>query len=189
MDISHELAPPPPSLAPIDKRSGDLPPKKIEAEKARIAVKKSNKMPMERFEIKRSAEGKIPYRVTSETAGKKRMEDVKYVSPKIMDSIDELRYMDLVNFRRLAIDPQKQTAKIKEKISLLEEEKYTKRAEAISAWRQSPVSRLYLAIGQKSISENKPIDVIIEEKKNQGEDYLTPEELKAIMDLNRELRF
>jgi hypothetical protein len=46
-----------------------------------------------------------------------------------------------------------------------------------------------LAIGQKSISENKPIDVIIEEKKNSGEDYLTLDELKSIMDLNKELRF
>ena len=195
LDISHELAPPPPSLVPINKRAENLPPKKVvetqnfasEKAKEKIAPKKQNKMPMEKFEIKRSAG--TPYRAPIETAGRKRMEDVKYVPPKTMNPIDELRYMDLVNFRRLAIDSQKQAAKIKEKISLLEEEKYSKRAEAISAWRQSPVNRLYLNIGQKSISENKPIDVIIEEKKNSGEDYLTLDELKVIMDLNKELRF
>lgn len=189
LDISHELAPPPPSLVPINKKTENQSPKKIEPEKAKekIVPKKQNKMPMEKFEIKRS--GGASYRAPVDVAGKKRMEDVKYVPPKTMNPIDELRYMDLVNFRRLAIDPQKQVAKIKEKIDLLEEEKYSKRAEAISAWRQSPVNRLYLDIGHKSISENKPIDVIIEEKKNSGEDYLTPDELAVIMDLNKGLRF
>jgi hypothetical protein len=51
------------------------------------------------------------------------------------------------------------------------------------------VNRLYLSIGEKSISENKPIDVIIEEKRNKGEDYLTLDELKSVMDLNKRLRF
>ncbi|MFA4941055.1 MAG: hypothetical protein WC582_00450 [Patescibacteria group bacterium] len=191
LDISHELAPPPPSIFSPASQSKNQPLKKIEVEKPKTkpAVKKPSMMPMERFEIKRSAGGKMSFRRPSEATGKKKMEDVKYVPPKIMSSIDELRYMDLVNFRRLAPDPLKQVMKIKEKINLLEEEKYSKRAEAISAWRQSPINRLYLAIGQKSISENKPIDVIIEEKKNSGEDYLTLDELKSIMDLNKELRF
>jgi hypothetical protein len=197
LDISHELAPPPPALVPANKRQENLPPKKVvetqnfasEKAKAKIAVKKPSIMPMERFEMKRGVGGKTSFRGPSEATGKKKMEDVKYVPPKIMSSIDELRYMDLVNFRRLASDPLKQVMKIKEKINLLEEEKYSKRAEAISAWRQSPINRLYLAIGQKSISENKPIDVIIEEKKNSGEDYLTLDELKSVMDLNKELRF
>jgi hypothetical protein len=191
LDLDHELAPPPPSIIKISDQPKVLSPEKKTKEEPDIKTetKKSKMMPMENFELKRSVKIKAPYRGQNETVGKKKMEDVKYVPPKIMNPIDELRYMDLVNFRRLALNTEKQVRKIKEKISLLEEEKYSKRAEAISAWRQSPVNRLYLSLGQKSISENKPIDVIIEEKKNSGEDYLTSDELKLIMDLNKDLRF
>lgn len=119
---------------------------------------------------------------------KVKIEDVKYV-PKVMRPLDEIKYMDLVNFRRLGKDPLNTAEKIKSKINLLEEEGYSKKLEGIKAWRLSPVNKLYLAIGHLSISANKPVDVIIEEKKAKGEDYLTDGEFKAIMDLNKSLRF
>lgn len=119
---------------------------------------------------------------------KVKIEDVKYV-PKVMGPLDEIKYMDLINFRRLGKDPLNTAEKIKSKINLLEEEGYGKKLAGIKAWRLSPVNKLYLAIGHLSISANKPVDVIIEERKMQGQDYLTEEEFKAIMDLNKSLRF
>lgn len=117
-----------------------------------------------------------------------KIEDVKYV-PRVMSPLDELHYLDLTNFRRLDLDPLKSAAKIKSKIDLLAEEDYGKRLEGIKFWRLSPVNKLYLAIGHLSISENKPVDVIIEERKIAGSDYLTANEFKAVMDLNKNLRF
>ncbi|NCO79912.1 hypothetical protein GW884_01345, partial [Candidatus Falkowbacteria bacterium] len=108
---------------------------------------------------------------------------------RVMGPIDELKFLELTNWRRLDKEPVKIAEKIKEKIKLLEEESYAKRLEGIKAWRLSPVNRLYLAMGQASISNNQPVDVIIEERKKQGEEYLTSQEFEAIMDLNRELRF
>ena len=119
---------------------------------------------------------------------KARIEDVKFV-PKVMGPIDEIKYLDLTAFRRLGGDPFKTAEKIKSKLALLEEESYGKRLEGIKAWRLSPIFKLYLALGGLSISANKPIDVIIEERKLAGGEYLTSDEFKAIMDLNKNLRF
>ncbi|NIA18286.1 MAG: hypothetical protein GWO79_00155 [Actinobacteria bacterium] len=123
----------------------------------------------------------------SEQGGKIKMEDVKF-QPKIMGPIDELRYMQLIDFRRLNEDPFKAMEKIKEKISLLDDE-YSKKLEGIKAWRLSPVNRLYLKMGEASISHKKPIDAIIEERKSAGKDYLNNREFEAIINLNRALRF
>ena len=119
---------------------------------------------------------------------KVKIEDVKYV-PKIMGPLDELKYLDLINFRRLDRDPLKSADKIKNKINLLAEENYGKKLEGIKLWRLSPINKLYLEIGHLSISANKPVDVIIEERKLNNQEYLTAEEFKEIMDLNKGLRF
>ena len=123
-----------------------------------------------------------------EVGNKVKMADIKYV-PKTMEPTEELGYMDLASFRRLEKEPEKITGKIREKIKLLEEESYGKKLEAVKAWRQSPVNKLYLAIGEAAIANNKPIDIIIEERRSSGEDLLSSEEFEAIMNLNKSLRY
>jgi hypothetical protein len=128
-------------------------------------------------------------RRTAAVAGnKRRIEDVKS-SPRIMSPIDELAYMDLVNFRRLDQSPAKRIAKIEEKINLLEKEGIDKKIAGIRAWRNNPVSRTYLSMGQESIVGGKNIDAIIKERQDQGLNYLDKEEFEAVMDLNDSLRF
>ncbi len=141
----------------------------------------------------------IDARKADEETGKIKMEDVKVkftmpkgsegFRPKVMGPIDELKYMDLISFRRLDQDSVKIVEKIKEKINLLEEEDYAKRFKGIKAWRTSPVNKLYLKMGQASINESKPIDIIIKERKAAGKGYLNSKEFEAVTDLNRDLRF
>jgi hypothetical protein len=119
---------------------------------------------------------------------KQKMEDIK-PAPRIMSPIDELGYMDLVNFRRLDLNPLKRITKIEEKIALLEKEGIDKKIEGIRAWRNNPVSKTYLAMGQESIGSGKNIDDIIKERQDQGLNYLSKEEFEAVMDLNNNLRF
>ena len=126
----------------------------------------------------------------SEAPGKIKMHDIRVPRPNIMTPVDELKYLDLVNFRRLSRESLlKAKDKIREKIRLLGAESYDKRIEGIKAWRISPINKLYLQIGEESISKNEPIDVIIEERKARGDEYLTNPELEAVMDLNKEFRF
>lgn len=161
LDTSHELAPP---------RV-----KKIESSPASEAGQRP--LIKRRFEAENLSQ-----------SPKVKLQDVKYV-PKVMGPLDELRYMDLTNFRRLDNDPLKSTAKIRDKIDLLAEEAYAKKLEAIRFWRLSPINKLYLEIGHLSIGSGKPIDVIIGERRMNGAAYLTADEFKAIMDLNKSLRF
>lgn len=121
-------------------------------------------------------------------SGKVKIEDVKYV-PKLTGPIDELREMGLVDFRRLHDSPSLAAEKIKEKIGFLEEENYGKRLLGIRAWRQSPVNKIYLAIGQKSMAEQKPISAVISDYRESGEECLSRAEFMAVMELNKSLRF
>ncbi len=187
--IDHELAPLTPAAVnygfqknlksrPKEKISPVFPAAKIKP-RAPDNLQAANPMPI----IRRRFEAD-----NLNLSQKVKVEDVKYV-PKVMSPLDELKYLDLVNFRRLDKEPTRAVEKIISKIDLLAEENYGKRLEGIRLWRSSPVNKLYLAIGQMSISENKPIDVIIEERKIKGGDYLTAAEFEAIMDLNKSLRF
>ncbi|HAM88300.1 MAG: hypothetical protein US83_C0005G0085 [Candidatus Falkowbacteria bacterium GW2011_GWC2_38_22] len=121
-------------------------------------------------------------------SGKIKIEDVKHV-PKLVGPLDELKELDLINFRRIGVDPSERVRKIKDKISFLEEESYGQRLAGIKAWRHSPVNTLYLDIGRESISTHQGIDAIINARRDHGVDYLTEEEFEAIMSLNKYLRY
>lgn len=189
LDTGHELAPLAPAVisvpitlknAPKVKEKTPVLPKESEVKPIQPAVRDdSGVTPLikRRFEAENLSQGQ-----------KAKIEDVKYV-PRVMGPLDEIKYMDLINFRRLDRDPLKSADKIKDKINLLGEENYAKKLEGITLWRLSPANKLYLEIGSLSIGGNKPVDVIIEERKMAGLDYLTAEEFKAIMDLNKSLRF
>ena len=118
---------------------------------------------------------------------KPRVEDIKPI--RIMNPIDELRYMDLVNFRRIAKDPIDITKKIKSRIKLLEGEDYEKGLAGVTAWRQSPVNKLYLKIINSSLSNSQTIPQVIEDFKSKKQDYLTLAEAEAIISLNSDLKF
>jgi len=120
-------------------------------------------------------------------AGKVRMDDVKV--PQVLGPIDELRHMDLNNFRRLDKNPGYAIHKIMEKINVIEDDGFDKRMEAVKAWRQSPVYKLYLELGEESMEQKKPVEIIIAERKDREERYLSNEEFSVIMDLNKSLRF
>lgn len=172
LDTVRELAPLTPAVVPATAKKAP-PPKNIQVEAAPVNLPLIKR----RFKAENSSQ-----------AQKIKIEDVKYV-PRVMGPLDELKYLDLISFRRLDKDPFNGTAKIKSKINLLAEENYGKKLEGIKLWRLSPVNKLYLEIGHLSISENKPVDVIMEERKLNNQECLTAEEFKAIMDLNKSLRF
>jgi hypothetical protein len=204
IDTDHELAPPPPTRLQGTQearpagpkpptRQGKAPAKWTEKTDLRRAAPstpaKDKFITTAKQSETKPASPKITteFRTPIQTGGKIKMEDVKF-QPKIMGPIDELRYMSLVNFRRLDEDPLKAVIKIKEKIDILEEE-YSKKLEGIKAWRLCPVNRLYLKMGEASISKKRPINDIIEERKSRGKDYLNNREFEAIIKLNKELRF
>ncbi|MFA5248025.1 MAG: hypothetical protein WC415_02140 [Patescibacteria group bacterium] len=132
-------------------------------------------------------ENKEAIRALATPGNKKKMDDIG--PPQVMSPIDELAYMDLINFRRLGNSPQNIGKKIKSVVDLLAREGINKQLAGIQAWRRSPVNRTYLSIGQESITEGKDIDAVIADRKIKNLNYLTREEFEAVMDLNNQLRF
>ena len=173
MESASELPPPPPAVI--------TPQVKTPTTKTELAVS-SQPQTAQKVEIKIATRPKV------EPVSKVKIEDIKYI-PRVMSPIDELKFLDLTNFRRLDLDPQKASSKILGKIKLLEEESYGKRLEGIKAWRASPANKLYLLMGQESISKSLAIDAIIQERKKAGQEYLTGQEFEVISDLNKSLRF
>ncbi len=165
-----------PSL-PVDRPGGQAPMK--------AAVKTENIKLDDHIAGK---DGKFKPRVVVPDSGKKKVEDVKMV-PKLSGPIDELRNMNIVDFRRLDPDPLRAAAKIKEKINLLEEDGFRKKLEGIRAWRESRINKEYIEIGRKSIGQKKPVNDIIHDKNISGHDTLREDEFEAIVNLNREIRF
>ena len=126
--------------------------------------------------------------VAVSSSSKTIMHDIKPM-PKIMGPLEELQFLDLLNFRRLGKTPSEITAKVFSKIKLLEAEGYDKMVSGVHAWRQSPVNRLYLKMGQEAMNNGMTIkDFAILAEKNK-KDYLKLEEIEAILAMNSKLVF
>lgn len=108
--------------------------------------------------------------------------DIK-APPEPEGPLEELKELDLKEFRRLG-QAREATAKIKNKIELLAEESFAKKAEGIRTWQTSLLNKLYLEVGQQAIEQGRAVADILASRQD-----LTLEEFEAIADLNRELRF
>ncbi len=113
---------------------------------------------------------------------KPKIEEVKYQS-KLVGPIEEIRSMKLVDFRRLAPTSAAAAKKVLDKIELLERESFAQRHQAIKAWRENEISRLYLELGDQSMAENKPISDVIQERMLAKQPTLTEAELEAVIEL------
>jgi len=116
------------------------------------------------------------------------MQDIKVV-PKVMGPLEELQFLDLLNFRRLGKNPVEITAKIFSKVKLLEADGYDKMVAGVRAWRQSPVNRLYLKMVQEAIGQGITIKDLALVKQKDSKDYLNIEEIEAILAMNSKLVF
>lgn len=121
-------------------------------------------------------------------SGRVKVEDVAY-KPRLMGPIEELREMDLVEFRRLSPKPRVAADKIIVKVDLLAKEGYDKKIKGIEAWKKSSLNQLYNTLLSESLNKAKPIVQIIQEKIIAKQETLSEEEFKVIMDLNRVLKF
>jgi hypothetical protein len=122
------------------------------------------------------------------SAARPQMHDIKPV-PKVMGPIEELQYLDVVNFRRLGATPAETTAKIFNKIKLLERDGYDKMVAGVQAWRQSPVNRLYLRLGQEAVAKGLSFRDAIAARQQDNKEYLSLAEVEAILSLNSKLAF
>lgn len=185
LDPSHELMPLTPT-APSKSISVTPSPQTVSKRvlKNVIASKKIDKQGL------RHVAAAIPP-ITSlpkSSTGKVRMDDIRY-TVRALSPVEELRFFTLTNFRRLDPDPVKGVEKIKAKMELLGNENYSKKIEAIVAWHESPLNKLYVAVCRRSLDENVPVASILEREIKKDKNFIQPQELSAIISLNRSLKF
>ncbi len=186
LDVSHELMPPTPAVRP----KSVTPP----VSQPSVVVPKVVPKPIVKPVVKEKPAPKVVTPIPPITnleksdTGKIRMDDIRFEA-KAMSPVEEFRYYTLVNFRRLDPDPIKRAEKIKAKLEFLGHEDYSKKIEAIVAWHESPLNKLYIAVCRRSLEENTPITTILERELKKDKDFLRPEELSAIISLNRSLKF
>jgi len=198
-ELSHELPPPPPVISVQKPKvkssfisgrfSSQTKNSRVESEN----IGRQIEIGAQRVESERRSENKkltSAVKVNREQIepapiNRPQMNDIIRPQTKLQGPVDELANLDLVNFRRLSDDPVEAAKIIKNKVELLEEESFTKRQQGISAWRKSPLYKMYIAAGQQSIQQGKPVEEIIKEA---GPGNLDIKQFNAIMELNRTLR-
>ena len=119
-------------------------------------------------------------------SGKVIMDDVKS-RPRIFTPIDELTFMTIKNFRQLSKDPQVAIDLIKRKVDAIVQDDFGKKVEAINAWKQSPVNRMYVRVLKDALSSGTPADKALAKYKKEDPDFLTDDEFQAIIRLNQDL--
>lgn len=108
---------------------------------------------------------------------------------KVFGPVEELKNLAPEDYRRLGKTLAEANEKILEKLDLLEEDSYLKRAEGVKAWKKNLVSKLYLEIGRESMERNMAISDIIRQRQAGGQSTLTEEEFHAVADLNKRMNF
>lgn len=121
-----------------------------------------------------------------DVGGKIVMEDIKG-APRVFTPIDELQFMTVKNFRQLSEKPDRATELIKQKIKTLEEDDFVNKFEAMSAWKSSPVNRMYVEVCQSALNQGQPLNKALAKKRRDDPDFLTDEEFEAIIKLNKSL--
>ncbi|QQS60147.1 hypothetical protein IPN41_03420 [Candidatus Falkowbacteria bacterium] len=186
LDVDHELMPPPPAVMPIQP----IPVPAVPLTDSRQVVKEAiQAKKVDKFKLRKITTPVTPVNnVVAGEGGKVRMDDVRYTA-KALSPVEELRSFTLLNFRRLDPDALKAVEKIKSKIELLGNENYAKKIEAVVAWNESPLNRLYVAVCRRSLNENLPLGAVLDRELKKDKDFLKPEELSAIISLNKSLKF
>ncbi len=171
--------------------------KKIEAEQAVKTVKDQDASSMGVMPQKQAGGSRslfsnifhIPVHVktTTQQPGKVSFSDIKR-SPRLVDTVEELRIFTLEDFRRLSKDPMSAASRIFDKIQSLERESFTKKLTGINAWRENEINILYVQIGQEALLKGKSITTVIDQMKADEKQYLTEEEFDAVLELNERIR-
>ncbi|MFH1536693.1 MAG: hypothetical protein ABID45_01755 [Patescibacteria group bacterium] len=121
--------------------------------------------------------------------GKPMVTDVRSPRPRVMGPVDELKLMNMEEFRNLGASAEERVEEVLEKANVLLRDSVSKKAEGIKAWKQSPVNKVYLDIGKKAILEGKSVEDVINTLQANNQPTLTIEEFDAVADLNKKLRF
>ncbi|MFH1405354.1 MAG: hypothetical protein ABIH21_04655 [Patescibacteria group bacterium] len=110
---------------------------------------------------------------------KPKVDDIRFKA-HLVGPIQEIGEMSIVEFRRVASDPNVAVEKIGDKLELIASQGFNQKLEAVKAWRNSPLYRMFNDLSQKALFSATDINAILSKEKN----GLSPEEYRAVAKLN-----
>ncbi len=125
---------------------------------------------------------------TPPSEARSRMKDVVY-EPRLIGPVDELAIMTVEDFKRLGNSPDEIKNKIIARFEDLADVAPSKKIQGIVAWRRSPVYGVYRSMMQESLATGLSLAELSADRRNKGEESLTPDELKIFSELSQELQF
>lgn len=77
---------------------------------------------------------------------------------------DEIRFISLVDFRRLSANPAEAMSRLKQKFINLKDESYLLYLEALAAWRMSPLYQDYIGSVTQALNQNTRLNSLLTDK-------------------------
>lgn len=131
-----------------------------------------------------SSESMAAPRVAS---GKKPIVDVRY-QRRLVGPVEELKRMNLADFRRLPGEASEVLESIREDINGMAQRDPGLRIQAVEAWRSSPLVQTYRKLMSSALRKGVSMpDILADAHENPGK--MTIEELNAIRSFNSSLRY
>jgi hypothetical protein len=114
--------------------------------------------------------------------------DIQY-KKRLIGPVEQLGTMGTDEFRRLSSDASQAIQKILDQLDVLKEEDYGEYIEGVKAWRKSPMNQLYVQMTQQAMSQGIALTEVASQRRNKGEESLSPGEMQSLMQLNGQLAF
>lgn len=117
-----------------------------------------------------------------------KVTDVTY-KQRLVGPVQELGTLTLADFRRMSSDPTEAARKVLDKLHLLEGMAFEERMKGVKAWRNSPISVLYIAMAREALMGGTSIHEVATARRNSSKESLSPAEIQAIIKLNSAMKF
>jgi len=121
--------------------------------------------------------------LSARPAVKTAMDDVQAPRPVEMGPIEEIQFMNLVDFRRLSAKPTEAAARLKQKFLNLRDESVVLYLDGLGAWHKSPLYADYVKSIIKALKEKRKMSALDGGEMNK----IKLEEILAIVNMEKEL--
>lgn len=102
-----------------------------------------------------------------------------------LSSIPSVAKLSTQHLRDISSDPHQAADSIKREVFKLIGASPMDKGQAKMSWQQSPLYKLYIAMGEESMKTKKPIKDIAAGRQQNSQPYLTEAEFKAVVEISR----
>jgi|WetSurMetagenome_2_1015567.scaffolds.fasta_scaffold151678_2 hypothetical protein len=122
-----------------------------------------------------------PFKISSQPAVKPTMRDIA-PPPAEMGPVDEIKFISLVDFRRLSAKPDEAAKRLRQKLYNLQDESILLYMDALDAYHRSPLHVDYVKLVCASLANRKPLEAMTQDKNR-----MQMSEIKALVEMEKGL--